>query len=130
MVDLRPAVSDDQGFVFSTWLKGLRFGNPQMAKVPARTYFREQHKVITNIIIRGATVLVAHPPDEPGVIVGYVVAEPGVLHWLHVKNAFREMGVGRRLLEAVSPFTEYSHWVRSADALSRKFPASHNPWSA
>lgn len=128
MISLRPAVSGDQGYLFSTWLKGLRFGNPLMAKVPSRTYFREQHKVITNIILRGATVLVAHPEGEPDVIVGYVVAEPGCLHWLHVKAAFREMGVGRQLLEAVGPFTEFSHWVRSADALSRKFPAEYNPW--
>lgn len=130
MISLRPATGEDQGYLFATFLRGLRFGNPQLAKVPARVYFKEQHAVITNIILRGASVLIAHPEGEPDVIIGYAIGEPGTCHWVHVKNAFREMGVARRLLEALPPFTEYSHWVRSADTLARKFPAEFNPFRA
>lgn len=127
-VVLRPAVGADQAFIFSTCLKGLRHGSSLMRKVPTKVYFREQHATITRIILRGATVLVAHPEGDPDVIVGYVIAEPGVLHWVYVKEAFRMMGVARTMLNAVAPLTEFSQWVRAADMLAPKFKLTLNPW--
>lgn len=63
----------------------------------------------TDLITRGARVLVAYSPLEDGTrrVMGYVVFEPGILHWLYVKRDYRGFGVGKALLRAMFNSIEF-----------------------
>lgn len=41
---------------------------------------------------------IACSPEDPDVIVGYLVYEPKTIHYVYVKEAFRKLGICRRLL--------------------------------
>lgn len=93
---LRPGREGDLPLVYHSWLHTLREASPW--DVLSRTvYFRGQHAVIENILAR-AGLVVAALEDDPDQILGYAVAEPGVLHWVYVKSLFRRYGVARALL--------------------------------
>lgn len=56
-----------------------------------------------------ANAAIANPlfggkPGTPirGRLMGYAVAEPGLLHWLYVKKDFRRLGIGSCLLNAIT----------------------------
>jgi GNAT superfamily N-acetyltransferase len=133
----RPAVADDLAFVFSTWLKGYRYGSSFGRGGMRNSVFYPAHREILEAILgREATdVLIASVADTPGIDVGYLVYEPNVLHWLYVKESFRRRGIARMLLLAAGfqpPLkgVEISHvsddWYRF---LKQRAPgAKYNPY--
>lgn len=96
---VRDAMESDFPFIYSTWLKGLRYGNKTYEKMDKDSYFKNYHRIIGNILSRpDAYILVACLNDDPTTILGYSVREgENILHYIHVKNAFRRFGIGRAL---------------------------------
>jgi hypothetical protein len=137
MFVIREGRLDDRGFVLSTWLKGYRYGSSFGRRIRNGIFFRNHHALAEEALSR-SVVLVATLEDDPNVIVGYVVVEPGepsTIHWLHVKEPFRRNCVAVTLLGATGlppdlKGVEYSH--ASDDAfgfLQRRFPeATYNPY--
>ena len=58
-----------------------------------------------NAILDRVTSLaaVACPEDDHDTILGCAVAQPGVVHWVHVRHSARRSGLGRMLMDAVQP---------------------------
>ncbi len=100
---LRPAVEADIPFITSTWLRSFRRSKP-MRNVPGPDYYARQVPLVEGLI-GSATVIVATEPTT-GEILGYLVAELhptcSVAHWVHVKNTFRNLGIGGRLVGLLS----------------------------
>jgi hypothetical protein len=99
---IRPAEAGDVAFIMATWLRGVHHGSTIGRRIPAGIFFPEHHRVVELILARpGTHTLVASLTDAPDVIVGYLVFElatPTLVHWCHVKQQFRRMGVASRLL--------------------------------
>jgi len=110
MIEIRAATQEDRPLIYATWLRSYKHGAAFPRHIPDETFFEAHHNVVEALLDR-STVLVAHPPDDPEVILGWSVVEtllpeadepsPIVVHYVYVKPAFRRAGVARRLLAQV-----------------------------
>jgi hypothetical protein len=90
----------DTSFIFSTWLKGLRFGSELYLSVDSATFFKEYQKIVERILSRPTTkITVACFKEDPEVILAYAVKEGSILHWAFTKPAWREMGLAKLLID-------------------------------
>jgi ribosomal protein S18 acetylase RimI-like enzyme len=96
--------------------------------------WRKHHAIVEGLLSR-STAIIACNPEDPDHIVGYIVFEDGVIHWLYVKKPFRQRGIGRELLAiAYKDFADeqvhYSHSSRIARAVAQKIGAIYDPYLA
>lgn len=104
-------VQDARNLIFATWLRCMEANSPAAKHIPRDVFFAEHHRVIERIFEREPTVKLAVLPDDPSVVLGWSVSEPGVLHFVYVKPAFRKYGIGAALVAHIErPFT-FTHWT-------------------
>jgi predicted GNAT family acetyltransferase len=100
---VRFAVADDLPFIYSTWLKSLRYGNSWYRTIDKDAYFTKYKQAITRIL-QASTITIVCFKDEPEVILGYSVhmdlGESTLLHWVYVKRSWRGMGFASLLVPA------------------------------
>lgn len=127
---IREATENDFPFIYSTWLKGLRYGNETYEKMDKDSYFKNYHKIIETILYRPDTfIAVACLKDDPTTILGYAVREgERTLHYVHVKNAFRHFGIAKAICpQNLLKVTHITHVGWSI--LGKKFPnAVYDPF--
>lgn len=89
----------DIGFVHSTWITGLYYGNPWFKHIPRDIYFPNYRKVIHSILENPAvTVSLACLKEEQDVILAYCVFAGSTVHWVYCKEAWRKIGLAKSLL--------------------------------
>lgn len=122
LVATRSGNDHDVPFIHSTWLKSLRYGNDWFKQIDQKAYFREYNKVIDRILAKPTTLIkIAHLADDPEIILGYAIFEPGVsretiLHWVYVKQAWRRIGIARLLIPdnvgTITHLTKMGHMLK------------------
>lgn len=131
---LRPANSEDVGFIFNAWLKNFR--NSEFANdMPNEIFFSEHHKVIERLLQQYDVVIAANQED-PSQIYGFICAgyTEGVftLHYVYVKHTFRKMGIAEALLNSFNHDPDcaaiYTHKSRSAKHLAKKYNFIYHPY--
>lgn len=99
LVVIRPGTKEDEAFIFSTWLRGQRFGNDWYELIESNAYYTNVHNNISAILSNPDTVVsIACPESDPDVILGYSVSNGSTLHWIHVKGAWRKLGLAKKLV--------------------------------
>ena len=122
-VSVRLAEEGDLRFIYPSWLHSYWKGG-DVTQHMVWTTFRFYHRItIHNLLTNrpGVVVLVACSTEEPDLLFGYIVAEYGmppgdVLHYLYVKDAWRQMGIAKRLVEAarLDPHNlHFTHYTRN-----------------
>lgn len=127
-VVVRPGKDLDVPFIFATWLKGLRYGNELFELIDATVYFEVYHQVIQKILTApGTQVSVACLSSDPDTIVGYAVSNGATLHWVHVKSAWRNIGVAKQLVAPTT--TTVTHVTKVGIGILKNHPKlSFNPF--
>lgn len=125
MIEVRKAQEQDTNFILSTWLKGALHGNSFFSLIPRDTFFENYERVIKAIIERAET-RIATLPDDPNIILGYSVTEPGIIHWVYVKKAWRKMGIAKTLTQG--PFDTVTHVTDLSLAILKNKPKIFNPF--
>lgn len=98
IISIRQAIPEDLNFVMATWLRGLYYGNPWFKEIKKDNFMAKYHDIITKVLSKETTrVKVAALIDDQNIILGYSVQEPALLHWIFVKEAWRRMGIAKRL---------------------------------
>ena len=125
---------DDMGFIFSTWLKHYKQHSAITKNISNSVYYAKQHRIIERILARSLTV-VAHPPEQPAVILGYAVLEmarPNIIHWVYVKGPWRRFGIAKALLGGLDyTHCSFSHWTHDIDPFRNRWPqAVYDPFLA
>jgi GNAT superfamily N-acetyltransferase len=96
------AAEADEAFVCRTWRRSYR-ACPESLKMPKRAYELLQDEVMTELLERGALVLVARDVEQPVFVYGFLVAErigdAVALHWAYTKLDWRRQGIARALLD-------------------------------
>lgn len=102
--------------VFDSWANSFR-KSPWAGCISNRLYDEVMRTTLAEIIDRGARIRVAVLTLEDGTrrVLGYSVSEPskGVLHWVYVKQPFRGVGVGRKILEEACPTGDWKYTFRT-----------------
>lgn len=134
MFELRRTEAEDLPFIYDSWLKNYA-KSPICTMIESQDFYPAHRQVITDILSRDNVFgFVAHPKDEPGVILGYIIGEPQVLHFCFVKQAFRNMGIGRALFREArfdSGAFSFTHWTFMTPSILFKFKgrlAKFNPY--
>lgn len=113
---IREPFKDDISFIYATWLNSL-YTDSWMRSIRKSVYFDNYKKVLDRILLR-AKITIACKPDDPTVIFGYLISEPGIVHYSFVKDAFRKLGVAKSLYKHVFPNgekPEITHKTRCLD---------------
>lgn len=116
---------DEFSLVIDSWVRSFR-KSPWAGCVPNHLWDQVMRTSIAELLNR-ALVIVAVKELEDGTrrVMGYSVAEPGVLHWLYVKDDYRRLGIGKALLEVTTHGWDqfvYTHKTRaSARFLGQRF---------
>lgn len=121
---LRPSLPTDEGFVYSSWLKSYRDA-PAMSGISNTIYYANVHGIIENVL-KTAKVIVACNDEDPQLIYGYIVYEPGTVFYGYTKHSFRGLGIAKSLEKAAlgeSPgATVYTCKTRVSDSLMKSRP--------
>lgn len=124
----RNALPDDISFIYSTWLKSYRTGSGLGLASGKHAYFLLYNSIIDQILKRdGVIPTIAADPGEPQVIYGYLVAEPGVVHYIYVKEAFRKFGIASDLYKRCGKPKIITHRTREITPLLEKYALTCNP---
>ena len=112
----RAAENDDLALIADSWLKTYRH-SPVVANIRDGAFYTGHKRVVVSCLEAcGAWVVCL--ADDPRVIVGWICAGPGLLHYVYVKAAFRRNGIALDMLRPlgldVSPLivTHYNDRVR------------------
>jgi ribosomal protein S18 acetylase RimI-like enzyme len=133
---LRPANSEDVGFIFNAWLKSFR--NSEFASdIANEIYFAEHHKVI-EALLKNYEVVIACNKDDNSQIYGFICAglTDGIftVNFTYVKHTFRRMGIGKALLDSFDHNDEfvsiYTHKTKSAHSLAKRYNFIYHPYIA
>lgn len=127
---LRPGLQEDWPFIFATWLRCYRYSSAFAQHIPEPVFFRYHHAAIQRILDRGAQIRVAHLVDDSSVILGYLVTEPGVIHFAYVKKAFRRHGIATDLFRGLDVNAHvFTHWTRDWNHMLKRWPeATYCPY--
>lgn len=118
----------DRGFLFSTWLRGLYYGNSYFGSIDKTTYFARYEKVLEHILAKPETrITILGLAGDDDTILGYIVTTGTVIHWCHVKSAWRQQGIARQLLSGMQP-TAVTHVTPAGNAIRLKLSLPHNPF--
>ena len=125
---IRHALPSDVAFVYSTWLNSYKRDSALGKSTRDTIFFNEYRFVVDYILNRpNVDVMVCCHPDEISVIFGYAVYEPGILHYVFVKEAFRRLGIAKALLtDARDAFEITTHRTSSGDLTGHTL--AHNPF--
>lgn len=99
LFDLRAMIDSDRAMIASSWLKNFRPASPEVSPL---VYANHQSRLIDRLIERNSAVVACSPQDGNhiyGWICGavYMMTDP-VIHYVYVKRAMREFGIGKRLV--------------------------------
>ena len=126
------ANEDEYPLVFDAWANSYR-KSPWAGTVPNHLWDQTSRAMISDILKRGARVLVAAVPLADGSrrVMGYSVSEPGrrILHWLYVKADYRLPGLqlGTQLLQKTCPEGDWEYTCRTK--ASTRFLGARFQWN-
>lgn len=143
-VVIRNVVAADLPFVFSTWLKAMRYSAPFANGVKDHPYYIGQQRLIAGVLSRADTAIrVACQTADASVILGYACSEQrlardeslDVVHFVYVKKPFRRLGIGRMLLASSVRgesfvFTQRTNDCEEIRRAGKLDHGSYNPYHA
>lgn len=100
-------LTTEKPFVYNSWLKS--YGKSQEPRrMSSKVYFQNYTKIIDSIL-DDCYVAFALNPDDHDQILGFVAFNYDedinltVIHYIYIKEAFRKLGLARKLMEQIQP---------------------------
>jgi ribosomal protein S18 acetylase RimI-like enzyme len=136
---LRDAQPDDLAFCIHAWAQESEQA-PAATGVPHQVFAPYQRRLIARVL-QGASTTIACSPEASDHAYGFVASGPDyrghpVVHWVYVKSTFRDMGLGRALLEHALQgriggwvtFASQRSLSRRAESSLRRYGLTYNPF--
>lgn len=101
LVTIRPMREGDKAFIYSTWLRGVYYGETIFKEMEKDRFMKEYHTLIENIMSSSHTVInVACLREDEDVILGYSAgnANGQTVYFAYVKSAWRKIGLASMLV--------------------------------
>jgi hypothetical protein len=100
----RPPVADDLGFVIKAWVRSYA-NSPYAGSMSRERQVTAIRGTIFDLIKRGAEVKLVCLSARPDFILGFICSEQSpdgpIVHYVYVKNNFRQSGIGSGLVESI-----------------------------
>lgn len=123
LYDVRDATEADKPFILSTFLKGLYYGDSWFSQIDKQAFMSNYKRVGQALVSSPHIVIkVACLKEDPDVILGYSILSNDyqVIHYVHVKKAWREKGIARSILPRYP--SAVTHLTDLGRKLLTKFP--------
>lgn len=130
---LRLYLPTDSGLVIKTWMDHCRsmapFKSMPREAIKAHTHLMEE------LVARHRPMMICGSEEDSVLVKGWICAdtERHVLHFLYVRNAWRQRGIGTALMRVNFPGFRrrpiyHTHPGRSVKHLRQKWMLVHNPY--
>ena len=98
---IRAGQASDKPFVAQCWAREFRASEGWVRQIDSDFITRCIYPRIEEILNR-ADVRVAGPPEDETTVYGFSVVEPGLVHLVYVRRAWRRMGIATALLAGIA----------------------------
>lgn len=127
LVMVRDYNDKDKNFVYSTFLRGLYYGDFWYGSMPKDVFMTEYHKVLDLILTKTSVkVKMAALKEDDETILGYSIYEDDILHFIFVKKAWRGIGIGRSLVP--DTISKTTHLTKVGLSIKNKKEWIFNPF--
>lgn len=120
----------DLSFIYSTWLRSYHYDS--WTRQTRKSIFFDNYKRVLDLLIDTNQILVACLVNDPEVILGYIVFGQQKIHYMFVKETFRNMGIARSLYRKVFPHDieiEITHQTKMSQRFLKDKPnLTYNPF--
>lgn len=109
----------DRSYVISSWLRSLEYGTRgRYDYEPGEPqWYRDHEGIVCGLVDRSSVVIAGTPGTD--IIVGWYAAEDDALHYVHVKERWRRLGIARWMLAEYADmpvvYTHATHVVTRRD---------------
>lgn len=133
---LRPARAveghwDDRAFIVPTWSDSWHDESREVRDLPFRVYrermFRRLDRILDRVGVEGFAAVL---PDDETHVLGYIVGEGPILHYVFVREGRRGYGIARELVATwalTHPCVEASHDTKHGARIRRALNVTYNP---
>jgi GNAT superfamily N-acetyltransferase len=108
----------DSGLIYSSCPKGVYYGAAREILAPKHEWFKTFFLRLKELLATG-DVLVACAEDDPGFIIGYSIIKNYVLHFVYVKENYRNQGIAKALTQG--KFKRVTNLTRVGKAISDRY---------
>lgn len=133
LVIIRNGKESDKNFIMATFLRGFYYGDSWAREIPKDIFMSVYHAVVEKLLAApGILIQVACLREDADVILGYSIIGANVagltLHWVFVKAAWRNIGIGKSLVPE-GKVNAATHLTKSGLSILRKHPeVVYNPF--
>ena len=128
---IRSQLESDIPFLYATWTNCIKTSS-SLGKLfrNGSVFYKAFHELIDQILLApDSKIFVACLPDDTHVILGFMVTQGKIGHFLFVKRPFQRMGIGKALYQAAGSPQEYSFQTNSLHSTLEKMPELiYNPF--
>ncbi len=79
-----------------SWLKSFYYTSKFCENLDWEVYFPNQSELIDRLL-KKSKIIIAESLDNPDVVVGYIVYEGDIVHYVYVKHVFKRFGIAKEL---------------------------------
>ena len=131
-VSFRGGIEDDHSFILNSWLRSYYNTANINPVIPRKVFFKHEPDFIKYFLKEHYT-MVAYDPNDRSHILGYCVYKPelDLLHYIYVKDSFRNLGIGKQLLEeSFHRLKELncSYWTPRLKRFKNNYYFNYNPY--
>lgn len=127
-ITIRGLEVGDANFIYSTFLRGVKYGSDFYKATEESIFFAEYQKVLEGILNRPVNVVIASLSDEPDVILGWAIYDTKTLYYVYTKEAWRRQGIATKLLVG-SNISEVAHMTKLGEKIRTKKGWKFDPFN-
>lgn len=108
LVEFREVEDSDMAYIHSSWMRGMK-NTYQTQHLHHHQWIPVQRNIIRNCL-KNSEVHIAYFKDDITSIVGYIVCDGPILHWINVKHTYRGYGIAKEMIKRYGyELRYYSH---------------------
>lgn len=115
---IREPLESDVPFLVSTWRNALLYSSPTFSHIRRKSFVERYTPIITKLLAN-SEVRVACLESDPDIILGYLVGQEDMLHFVYIKKAWRNQGMCNLLL-GHNKYKIITHITKTGLALAYK----------
>lgn len=131
LIALRAYKPEDESFLYSTFLKGLYYGDSWFRLIEKDVFMKNYHRIISALLASpNTTVKIACLKEDHDTIVGYSIMNVNqkTLHYVFTKPVWRTIGVAKMLVPVT--VETVTHMTKVGLGIIKKHPnLKFNPFS-
>lgn len=134
LYDIRDYRPSDKNLIMASFLRGLYYGFDEdqgsWFRQIDKDIFMSNYSKIAEVLLTRSKINIACLKEDSEVIIGYSLTskDQKALHWVFVKSAWRDKGIGKSLVPTIP--TEVTHLSALGKSLLPKINnPKFNPWA-